>query len=561
MKYLRISNRGSLNRKYLELIGLSTKRAMKADESVIGHKGSGTKLSAVAALRLGLDVAIASTDRYGRYLLTFDVEQIDVDGTIARQIYFNYRNVAPGAKVAQAMRYPSGMVLEAFQDWDTSIGDDDKTSFKVLREFVCNAIDADRTFRMDIVDGPAPAADGETSVYLKYTDEVKRILLEVDRYFKFLSKEKALFTVPAVGSIYPKSEPGKDSGLFSKDSPAKTRLFVQGVLVDCDDAYWRQSMFDYSMHEKTLVSEERIIKNFTEYLKAISKLFGQLTDANICKNVLASIATHHAKLEEQALGQMDGITPLSKKTWLAVIHGLFGPNVAVSSGNSTIDKDCDQIYKYNVIGSGSTYLQHFYAKLGLPKAADIVPTQQNMKYELVAYHDLDADSRERFMNAFQRFAMYFPERAGIPVVFYHPLDENFRRLQGFSGIGDTKYKEIWIATVTPTTLMAGEEDLFHTLLHEGRHCETEADDYDRAFVRRADQEVIGLVYGRELAPGTETPPVPNVVDPATRGGKSGGAGSASGGKGNPGPAAAAPDADPLDAELQLMLDDLSKDPP
>ncbi|HTK04527.1 MAG TPA: hypothetical protein VL500_02995 [Candidatus Eisenbacteria bacterium] len=548
MKYLRISNRGSLNRKYLELIGLSTKRDRKADESVIGHKGSGTKLSAVAALRLGLDVAIASTDRWGRYLLTFDVEQIDIDGTAARQIHFNYANVVPGAKIPQSMRYPSGMVLEAFQDWDSAIGDDDKKSFKVLREFVCNAIDADRQCRIDVVDVPAFAADGETAVYLKYTEEIRKILLEVDRYFKFLSKVKPVFNVPAIGSIFPKSEPGEKGGLFSKEKSAKTRLFVQGVLVDCSDAYYRASLYDYSMHEKTLVSEERIIKNFSEYLSAVARLYGQVTDLEICKTVLAAIATGNAKLEEQALGQIDAIIPASKKVWLKVVHGLFGEKLAVSSGNSSVDKDCDQIMGYTVIGSASTYLRHFYAKLGLPKASDLVPTvKENMKFSLVAYRDLDADSRARFQQAFERFATYFPERAGLPIVFYHPLEENFRKIAGFSGIGDTKYKEIWIATATATSLKDSEEDLFHTLLHEGRHCETKADDYDRAFVRRADKEVIGLVYGRVLPPDTETPVTPNVVDPATRTKK-----------GSPGPASAEPEADPLD-DLELLLDDLSKD--
>ena len=551
MKYLKISNRGSLNRKYLELIGLSTKRALKADESVIGHKGSGTKLSAVAALRLNLGVAISSTDYLGRYLLTFDLVDIDVDGTKAKQIYFNYAATPAGGDKPVLQRYPSGMVIEAFQDWDASIGNDDKMSFKVLREFVCNAIDADKTFRWDVVDRPELAPPGETAVFLRFTDEIQEIFKEIGRYFKFMAGIDPIFTVPTVGSIYPKSEPGERGNLIRKQRPAKTRLFVQGVLVDCDESYWRLSLFDYSMHEKTLVSEERIIKSFTDYLMAMAKLFGQLTDANIAKNILSSAVTHHAKLEEQALGQMTEMTAASMKTWVAVAIGLFGPNLAVSSGNSTIDKDCDQIYGFNVIGSGSSYLRHFFAALGFPKAEDIVPTQATMQYALVAYKDLDTDSRERFQQAFQRFATYFPERAGLPIVFYHPLDENFRKLAGFSGIGDTKYKEIWIAAATPTTLVGSEEDLFHTLLHEGRHCETKADDYERSFVRRADREVIGLIYGRKLPAGTVTPTVPNVVDPATRAKK-----------GEPGPASADPsvivDETLLDADWDRLVPDPDK---
>lgn len=515
MQYLKISNRGSLNRKYLELIGLSTKRALKADESVIGHKGSGTKLSAVAALRLGLDAAIASTDRYGTYLLTFDVETIDIDGTEARQIFFNYANAAKGKKV-ETLRYPSGMVLEAFQDWDKPIGKDDKLAFKVLREFVCNAVDADRHTRMEFTDRPAFAADGETAVYIRLTDEVRDILAKPDRYFKFLSKAKPVFTVPAVGSIYPKSEPEEKGGLLAKRQDPKTRLFVQGVLVDCDDAYYRTSLFDYSLHEKTLVSEERIIKSFTEYVRTMGKIFGQLTDPEIAKKVLANATTGHAKLEEQALGQVEEVTPAAKAVWTAIAHGLYGKTLAVASGNSMVDKDCNQICGYTVIAAHSTYLRHFFAKLGFPKAEDLVPTlQKNMSFSLVAYTALDASSRERFQRAFDQFADYFPERSHLPVVFYYPLDENFRRVAAFSGIGKTKYEEIWIATKTATSL-GDEESLFHALLHEGRHCETKSDDYERPFVARADREVIGLIYSRTLPEGVTRATVPNVVDPKTR---------------------------------------------
>lgn len=518
MKYLKISNRGSLNRKYLELIGLSTKRAQKADESVIGHKGSGTKLSAVAALRLGLDVAISSTDRYGTYHLTFDVETIDIDGAEAKQIFFNYANLAEGKKV-ERQRYPSGMVLEAFQDWDQPIGKDDKLAFKVLREFVCNAFDADKDARIEVVDRPTFVGYGETAVFLRLTDEVRDIFAKPDRYFKFLSKAKPAFDVPGVGSIFPKSEPELKGGLIAKRQDPKTRLFVQGVLVDCDDAYYRTSIFDYSLHEKTLVSEERIIKSFTEYVRTMGKLFGQLTDVELAKRLLADAANGRAKLEEQAFGQVEEVSPAAKAVWTVVAHGLFGKTLAVASGNSTVDKDCNQICGYTVIGAHSTYLRHFLVKLGFPKAEDLVPTlQKNMAFTLVAYASLDAGSRERFQNAFDRFADYFPERSHLPIVFYNPLDENFRRIAAFSGMGKQKYEEIWIGTKTPTSL-GDEESLFQSLLHEGRHCETKADDYERPFVGRADKEVMGLIYGRKLPEGVTRATVPNVVDPKTRNAK------------------------------------------
>ena len=71
----------------------------------------------------------------------------------------------------------------------------------------------------------------------------------------------------------------------------------------------------------------------------------------------------------------------------------------------------------------------------------------------------------------------------------------------------------------PPTSLGDEDALFQSLLHEGRHCETKADDYERPFVSRADKEVMGLIYGRKLPEGVTRATVPNVVDPTTRNAK------------------------------------------
>lgn len=505
-KYVKISNRGSLNRKYLELIGFTTKRESVDDESVIGNKGSGTKLAAVAALRLGLDVGIASTDSYGRYLLTFDVEDVDVgDGATARQIFFRYVNRPVTGGPAKVVRYPSGMVIQAFQDWDAAIGTDAMTSFKVLREFVCNAIDADKGYRIDIVDRQEPAAEGETAVYLKYTEEFRQMLFIHDvapRYFKFMGMHKPEVAVPGLGAIYPKSDPDA------------TRLFILGVLVDCSDDWWRTSIFDYSMSAKSLISEERIVKNVYSYMNEVAKLFGRLVHRHVMANILAAASTGKAEFEANVLSRVSAFTEASKKVWLETVHGLFGDKIAIASGNKVVDNDCEQIYGLKPVGGSNTHLREFLKALGIPKAEDVVPTK--LKYDLVSYFALDQGSRQRFRTAFALFAKHFPERAHMPIVLYQPLDAKLRRLLGFTPMtGDRKYQDIWLATKTPTSL--GEvQEIFETLVHESRHCLTKVDDYDRAFVHQAERDIAAVVFrGEGIATFDGGTPVTPYGDPAT----------------------------------------------
>src|SRR5688500_14839891 len=114
MTYVKISNRGVFHRKYLEIISLSSKRERADDPAVIGNKGSGTKLAAIAALRLGLDLAISSTDDEGTYLLQFELRKVRIAGRDVRQIFFVYDPA--GVRLGKPRRevVPSSMIIEAF---------------------------------------------------------------------------------------------------------------------------------------------------------------------------------------------------------------------------------------------------------------------------------------------------------------------------------------------------------------------------------------------------------------------------------------------------------------
>lgn len=501
MKYIKIENAGSLNRKKLEIIGLSTKRGKVADSDTIGHKGSGTKLAAVASKRLGLEASIASTDHIGTYLLSLDVDvQSEGDITVHR-LMFNYSPSAVEKGKRVNARVASGLTIEAFEDWDRPIGTDASKAFKVLREFICNARDEQKDFKLSFVDKPDVVPPGKTAVYLRFTAEIGEMIgVKAGRYFKFLSSDAPLSVSPAVGGIYPKSDP---------DS---TRLFLLGVLVECRNDFGQKSLFDYSLNDKSLISEERILKNYWAYLNEVAKLFGQMTDAALISQILMAVAQHKAPLELEILSRTWSYTTASKAIWRLVCAKLFGDKLCITSYNETIDRDAEQIYGYVVAGKGSSSLQSFFKHLDYPNAADIAPTTENMNYRQVAFDSFDADSKARFHEAFRLFARHFPERTGLPVAFFLSLDERTERMAGFCGLGDLRYKQIWIKAAGPATL-SSVQDLFETLVHESRHCVTEADDYDRRFLNKADSELSLVVLRHsghtKLGNGD---PIPNAGD-------------------------------------------------
>ncbi|MEY4744444.1 MAG: hypothetical protein RL272_389 [Candidatus Parcubacteria bacterium] len=554
VKHFKISNRGSLNRKFLELIGLSTKRDRFADNTVIGNKGSGTKLSAVAALRLGLTTGITSHDGEGSYYLVFDTEPIDVDGTKANQVYFHYYLSEKDADGEwKRSRFPSSMVVEAFPDWDKPIGSDDKKSFKIVREHVCNARDEDKGFACEVVDQVAFAKKGETAVYLPHTDEIAAIFAAPERYFKFLSKQKPLAVVDGIGEIWPKTE------------ERMTRLFLLGVLVDCTAEESRKSLFDYSLYNKHLLSEERILKNSGSYTYWLGKLFARLANPGIARAILEGVRVGAAQLEESALATTAGedMPAAAKKAWLDAAHAVFGQKLALPSQNEVVNSDVVQMYKRTLVTSGDSGFKRFLEKIGVPKADDIFPSNPEDRLEFVKFEDLKLESRSRFIVAFRIFAEHFPDRVGLPVVFYHPLDESTRTMAGFAGHGSTCFEEIWIATKSRTSLPE-MTSLLMTLVHESRHCVTRAYDKDREFGAKADAELLVEIlrsagYAR-YENGVAVPQLaesdgvmPTFVDAAARA------------KAKPGPTAAggeiAVDVDETspDDELQRLLDEIAKD--
>lgn len=480
MKYLKIENAGSLDRRAIRYWGFSTKREAKDGEpQKVGHKGTGTNLAPLAAYRLGLDIHITSTDSLGTFMISYDSEEIRIGDFMDRELFLCTLNVDSKDGTPTSEREKLSLLEGSFKDWDKPIGSDIMASFKSLREPLLNARD-EGSCKLSWVDEIAIEKPGRTAVYLRCTPEIEAMLVDLaSRYFKFRKKQTALVRYPDVGAVYEKSD---------QDN---TRLFVQGVLVGCYGQNGLGSVYDYSVEdpERKLVSEERQIKNYWEYVNAVAKLFGRIPVSSIIENILYAVEAGDAAFEESVLGRMREYASLARKAWRNAVRQVYGPKIAVSSGNLQLDNDCEQIFRYKVIRPRSDDVRTFLRGLGVAKVQEIVPNGATLLYEQIPWEMLDTESRLNFEQAFEIFARFYSDRAEYPIAFFHPLNKQMRSFVAVAGLGNAHLNEVWIAT-TDRTSLPSVASILTSLIHESRHCASGAGDYDRRFMNVADKDAV-----------------------------------------------------------------------
>ncbi len=490
IKYLKITNNGSVGRKFFELIGASDKRAQISNFDIIGNKGSGAKLAVIPTLRMGLDIAISSSDETGEYILSYSSQDVKLGANTVKQIVFNYLNNERQLKES----FPSQLTLDAFRDWDNPIGDDDKKIFKALREYICNAWDEDKKFTMEEVSGIAQAKPGMTSVYISITDEIREVLNYPVRYFKILSECQPLYSDGtdyfSIGKIYPKSETGV------------TRFFSQGILVDCKKDGNYKSVFDYSLNSKYLLSEERIIKELTEFIKQIGELILKIDNPELIRQIFRAMAKNEGEEARIELWAIRGKKQIPNKTaelWRSVWKNEMGKKAAIAVNNTQVDEDARNM-GFQVIRNLSSELVAFLKHCGVTFTSDVAAIKKEEKkpdFELVA---LNETQQGVFDQAHALFLRYYSKAKKIPVFFYRPLSEYFKNFGGHCGEGLKKFKEIWIAESS----LGSIEDILTILIHESRHCILRAEDYDREFTQGADKQLVKFILANPNPPSKDT---------------------------------------------------------
>lgn len=479
--YLKITNKGTVSRKYYELIGASNKRERFDDPSVIGNKGSGAKLAPIPILRLGLEVAVSSSDALGDYILHYKTEKADLGDREVTQIVFHYEGNGS---------YPSQLTTDAFRDWDKPIGDDGKKIFKALREYICNAWDEDKGFTLKKVETIGQADPGTTVVFLTLTGEIEQILETLPGYFKILGDIEPLFEkkggyLSANGKIYPKSEEGV------------TRLFSQGVLVDCKKSEYYATVFDYSLDDKNLLSEERIIKDFSRYVAGIGELLMDLENPELVLILFGAIMKREAKLELQAVENIKDPPRNAAKAFQTAWEMFFGKKAIIAVNNTQVDEDA-RFKGYNVVSNVPYGLVTFLRHCGITNSYDVAPRAREKEddkpdFEVIKLND---DQQTKFNDAYSRFLRYYPEAKQYPVHFFKALDYRLKGSAGHCGEGIRQFKEIWIAECSLDSV----KTILKVLVHEGRHCIKKAGDYDRIFTQAADDQIVDLLLANPNPP-------------------------------------------------------------
>ena len=140
------------------------------------------------------------------------------------------------------------------------------------------------------------------------------------------------------------------------------------------------------------------------------------------------------------------------------------------------------------------FLGEFLKKCGIKTSKDfatvIKKDDPEKCYEIIK---LTAGQQTMYDEAYRIFLNYFPEGRLIPVIFFKSDNWRFKDTLGHCGTEDKKYKEIWIKDAALTSV----KQILHILIHEARHCFTNAGDYDRKFVNYADERLVEWMLANE----------------------------------------------------------------
>lgn len=507
MQYLKIHNAGSMDRRYLFLVGGSKKRGRADDLRTTGFKGTGLKLAMIGALRLNLKMFVTSSDDCGPYMMTPFARRTQVDGQDFSQLCHRYYRVLPAEtfnwfwKIFKKSASERMMVereketeflLESFADFTEAIGADDKPSFKTIREPICNAYDEDEKFTLSYVEASevVPAGDNETVVYLQCTPEMLAIFSteQICRYFKlFPNCPKPIWGHPEIGWLYPKSD------------PMMTRLFVRGVLAGVNNNTEQTSCFDYSLLDQQLVSEDKVIKDEEVYRYRAGGLITMVNSMELAATILDAVCTGQGNFENQAVLWNDYSSAPSEAVRVAYYgawHHLFGPYAILPLGKAEIDHRAEQSGYHLKHFPLSANFRRFLLACGIRTSDDVVPKQGQMDFLPADESELSQIQLAVYHLARELLYKYFPQAKKYPIrLLKSKSGGNVVNTCGVAGEKETIFKEIYLNIAHPffNTLRT----LLHTMIHEYHHCESKATDFTHNFVESTVNGEVDLIFRNE----------------------------------------------------------------
>lgn len=468
-KYLRIMNRGTCPRIMLEMFGAGTKRAKIKDPGIIGVNGTGTKYAPAAAMRLGLHLAISSTDADGPYFAAYDTIPIVHDGGTHHRLRMRYQN---------EYERPLMIWSEIGRNWDAPIGDDDKAVFRVLREYYSNALDEDPYPLVDVIERESDvvyAAPDRTVVYLSWHPEFEEMVLrQPERWFKRLANIPPLFKAPGIGTLYPRAD------------PAKTRIYCQGNQAFCADESRLTSRFDWSTDEKAGLSEDREFRDQTKVYEQFYRLLSRIEDVRLARELLVWTMKREHSLEGLIFRYGGGRgAPANKALWAEAWHAQYDEDgrEAVIATDHEWDQLAEFSYGKRAIEAPAA-LRDFLKHCGVKASRDFIPMLSDVpQYEEVIPSDA---VRRKLDMLLAKMALDVPEVGGFQFYFYKPLTPEAKRQLGFAHF-DKRHRPT--GRIGLQIVLAGSTvDLAETIWHEVTHVVKGTTRHDLAFIDHADRQ-------------------------------------------------------------------------
>lgn len=240
MKFLKISNKGTIDVNALTLIGASSK---VNDSTKIGQFGSGNKYALAYLLRNKYNLKVFS----GHKEIIFSTEKESFRENDFEVIYVD------GIRTS--------ITTQMGKDWKL---------WQALREIYSNAMDeGDQSidFVQDIT-----TEEEKTAFYIDTTPEVIDFIQNFDNYFS--TAKKVLFE--------------NDMGRILEKKPGKANVYRRGI--KCYETN-KDSLFDYDFNDIT-IDENRLVMYYWQIEEKIWSMIMSCDDPEIINTVMANIDSH-----------------------------------------------------------------------------------------------------------------------------------------------------------------------------------------------------------------------------------------------------------------------------
>lgn len=445
-RYVVIKNRGRALREEMYVLG--GQDVAKAGTTGIFHTGA--KEAAAAEVVRGREVHILSSDRQGRYHMTFETAVSEVGDLMVAVV---------DCEENGAERRELSYTAHVGEHWGRPVGDDKNTRFKALKEFVINASEAGRgAYQVKIADRlPKFAPEGETWAALEWSKEVDTLLLDWPLYFKeyeirswewegYRNDHQPVAKMGRV-LVYPKTTADDQLNIFIRTNDI-------AFLAHCQVG--RTTAFDYVVVDEDgdLLGRDRELRNLDQALKIIGSAWSSCSDVDALAQLLKAVTRGEYLESIMTPGHYFRDKAAVKKAF----HKAFGKKAAFHG------RDDSPAMKQDAINLGYEVIEvSGWSWNSLLGAADLTTTAEAAGYTEGTKTRQLKPAERKVLNAALKVMSIVPDAyAEVRAATFVAFNDGGKR-NGFCGDNEIGLSETLFDKANP------QEAMLKTLFHEAVH--------------------------------------------------------------------------------------------